>query len=109
MAQRQLVSQRAVAYDTTYLEGDMLVPQADFQLLAPILVLLWPLAVIFPVLPSAHASIFPLRIRHILQYLAGFDDTLDLVDHCRTDTHYANSVSLVTRRERIVLTHFLCG
>lgn len=31
-----------------------------------------------------------IRIRHILQNLAGLDDALDLVDHCRADTHYAD-------------------
>jgi hypothetical protein len=52
-----------------YLERYLLVPESDFQLLSPILVLLWPFRVV------------------LLHYLAILDDPLDLGDHERADAH----------------------
>jgi hypothetical protein len=53
----------------TYLERYLLVAQSDLQLLTSVLVLLWPFRVI------------------LLHDLAVFDDSLDLGDHERADTH----------------------
>lgn len=68
----------------------MVIPQSDLQLLSPVLVLLWPLAIVFPVSSSAH--VYCIVTSHplldILQDLAGLDDALDLVNHRRADAHY---------------------
>lgn len=42
-----------VIWEKTYFEWDMLIAHSDLQFLAPILVLLWPLAVVFPFEMSA--------------------------------------------------------
>ena len=53
------VSQHIVMHGTAgiaYLKRDVVIPQSDLQLLSPVLVLLRPLAIIFPVSLSAHVS-----------------------------------------------------
>ena len=72
-----------------YFKGDVVVPQPDLQLLSPVLVLLRPLAIVFPVSSSAHVHCIVTGhpLIDILQDLAGLDDALDLVNHRRADAH----------------------
>lgn len=72
-----------------YLKGDVVIPQSNLQLLSPVLVLLRPLAIVFPVSSSAHVHriVTSHPLLDILQDLAGLDDALDLVNHGRADAH----------------------
>jgi hypothetical protein len=66
------------------LERDVFVAHTDLELLPPILVLLWPFTVVFPVLmrwrliPSCSTDVQGGRVLHDLGFL---DDALDLFDH----------------------------
>lgn len=78
-----------VIWEKTYFEWDMLIAHSDLQFLAPILVLLWPLAVVFPFETSARC---PLSLGgerlDILHDLTLLNDPLDLRYHEWTNTHY---------------------
>ena len=67
-----------------YLERDMLTSQPDLKLLASVLVLLWPLRVVFPI-GFVSATLLCVRSEvpklDVLHDLALLDDSFDLLDH----------------------------
>lgn len=75
----------------------MLVPQANFKLLLPVLILGRPLRIVFPVKILAPATVGR-NMGNILQDLARLDDALDLIDNQGADTHY-NYASQRTRTD----------
>lgn len=64
----------------------MLIAQSNLKLLPAVLVLLWPLCVVFPVAALNHAPRL-CQYRDLLQNLTFLDDALDLFDHERAYAH----------------------
>ena len=79
------------AYDrtrvVTYLEGDVVVPNANLELLFPNNVLLGPIGIILPTVGSASIATATKRNENSLGDLARLDDPLELFDNERADPH----------------------
>ena len=71
----------------TYLKGDMVVPNADLELLLPNDVLLGPIGIILPAVGSASIAMATKRTENSLGDLARLNDPLELFDNERADPH----------------------
>lgn len=88
----------------------MLVAYPDLQFLSAVLVLLWPLGVVFPIWQSVHRRDCIEVERPSLDNLAVLDDALDLVNHQRANAHCTSVQHRVVRHiTQMKFPHFLSG
>ena len=80
----------------------MLAAHSNLQFLSPVLVLLWPFRVVFPIPRCQPYKLHEKKVWrwHLLHDLTVLDDALDLLDHQGGDTQYNMSATLLLERAR---------